>query len=150
MTPAAPQAPERAPAKPAANPLIEILVSIVAPALILMKLSEASTRTAVAIQSDAITSTSERMFGRTWTKRMRAWPKPSARPASTNWRSFTISVGARAMRAKGASAVSAIATIRLAWLGPSSATMISPRISAGKDSRMSITCITSMSKRPPT
>lgn len=42
MTPAAPQAPERAPAKPAANPLIEILVSIVAPALILMKLSEAS------------------------------------------------------------------------------------------------------------
>ena len=80
--------------------------------------SDASVRTAVAIQSEPITSTSLRMFGSTCTNRMRVWEKPSARPASMKARSFRLSTGARAMRANGAMAVSAIANTRLIRSGP--------------------------------
>ena len=58
-------------------------------------------------------------------------------------------VGARAMRAKGGMAVSAMAITRLVMLGPSMATTMSPRISEGKASSTSMVCIMMMSVRPP-
>ncbi len=84
------------------------------------------------------------------TNRTRAWEKPSARPASTKARSFRLSTGARAMRANGAMAVSAMAKTRFCRSGPSSATTIRPRMRLGNDSITSITCITNRSVRPPT
>ena len=76
-----------------------------------MKASEASVRIALASQSEPITRISGKMFGRTWPARMRVSEKPSERQASTKSRPFTAMVGARAMRAKGGTEVSAIAAM---------------------------------------
>ena len=54
---------------------------------------------------------------------------------------FTAMVGARAMRANGGTEVSAMATMMFSIEGPSIATMISPRMSDGKASSMSMICI---------
>src|SRR5262249_21154431 len=61
-----------------------------------MKLSDASVRMAEASHSELITTTSEIMFGRMWRVMMRQGPQPYERPASTNSRSRSVMVGARA------------------------------------------------------
>ena len=78
-----------------------------------MKASVDSVRMAAANQSDAITTTSSMMFGRTCRNMMRGSEKPSARQASTKSRSFIASVEARATRMKAGTAVMAMARIRL-------------------------------------
>lgn len=80
---------------------------------------------------------------------MRAWLKPNAGPASTKARFFNGSVGTRAMRAKGATAVSAMAKKRSTRSGPSRATTISPRMSEGKESSTSITFMVNRLMLPP-
>ena len=89
------------------------------------------------------------MFGRIWTTRIRVSEYPSARPASTNSRSLTAIVGARAMRANGGIEVNAMAMMMFTIEGPSIATRIRPRISDGNASRTSIACIVTVSRRPP-
>src|ERR1700674_3869554 len=69
--------------------------------------------------------------------------------ASTKSRSLTVRVGARAMRAKGATAVSVIARIRLPTVGPSMATTSSPMTSVGNDSSTSIAAMSTRSNSPP-
>ncbi len=66
-----------------------------------------------------------------------------------NSRCLTEMVGARAMRAKDGIEVSAMARMMLVIEGPSIATRISPRISDGKASSISMVCMTMMSNRPP-
>ncbi len=66
-----------------------------------------------------------------------------------NSRSLMAMVGARAMRAKEGMDVTAIAMMMFVTEGPSIATRISPRMSEGKASSMSIVCITMISSRPP-
>src|SRR5260370_39567990 len=88
------------------------------------KASEASVRMALASQREPITRISGRMFGRIWTIRIRVSEEPSARPASTNSRSLTAIVGARAIRANGGIEVNAMAMVMFSVEGPDIATGI--------------------------
>src|SRR5215468_2174113 len=115
-----------------------------------IKLSEASVRMAEASHNELITTTSEIMLGSICRVMMRNGPQPYERLASTNSRSRSVMVGARATRANGAISVTAIAMMRFCKLAPSMAAIIRPSRSVGKASRTSSTPMTIWSNSPPT
>ncbi|KEY51304.1 hypothetical protein EN41_06305 [Agrobacterium tumefaciens] len=111
--------------------------------------SEASVRTAFAIQSEARTITSGRIAGRICLNNVLDPEKPIALHAWTYSRSRWVRTAARATRAKAGTDVKAMAAIMFVIVAPINATKAIPRISDGKARMTSMTCIRTISIFPP-